>query len=424
MALKAPHLLARLHRKIRRSKKLTRMLLTPRSRLRLVPQSELLTSGGTCVATLLSATTVSAPPTLRCIGQPLAQFDTPRDIAQFPAVRVIRTSTVNVFGHSNFVQTPQGELIHHELFNAATHKTSEEDHQRLHVAPAELTAKVMGAPLNAGTLPIAALFTDAVASNYAHWLTEVLPRIVLYTRHACSKGVPLIVDDGLHANIYESLSIAIGEGRTVYTLPKDCRARVRKLDVVTPTGYVPYAPREPRLPGHSHGVFSPQALQAVRDAFRHLMASPAGATGKHIYVRRNAGLRKLVNDLEISDLLSSAGFTVIAPEELSFSDQVRLFSQAELVIGATGAALANLIFCPPDARVHVLMSQHEEMPYWYWQRIADCVGVNLSYGLGEICAAPEKGFHADFRVELDTIQLVLAELRASHGEVQQQRSAS
>lgn len=424
VALKAPFLLARLHRKLRRSKKLTRLLLTHSApRLRLTSQSEWLKSDGTCVATLLPATPIPAPPVLRCIGPSLVKFDAPHDPTRFPAVQVIRANHVNVYGHSNFMRPPGRQLIHHDLFNPTTHRASEEDHKRLHIHPDERMAQIMGGPLSTRTLPAAAVFTDAVASNYAHWLTEVLPRIVLYTRHACSNGVPLIVDEGLHPNLYESLSIAIGGDRVIYTLPKDRRAQVKALDVVTPTGYVPYASRSPRRPGHSHGVFSPQALWAVRDAFKHLMARPAGAVGKHIYVRRNAGMRKLINDQEISTLLSTAGFTVIAPEELSFSDQVRLFSQAELVIGATGAAMANLIFCPPGARMHVLMAQHEEMPYWYWQRLADCVGVDLSYGLGEICSAHDKGFHADFSVDIGTIQELLGDFHASH-EAQPHRSAS
>lgn len=424
VALTPSLLLARLHRKIRRSKKLTRILLPPSARLQLIGQSGLLKSGGGCVATLLAAAPIPAPPPLRCIGRALVRFSTPKDPAEFPAVQVIRMGPADVFGHSNFLQTPSGQLVHHELFRPATHKASEEDHQRLHIDPSDATAQIIGTPLKTAKLPAAAAFTDAVALNYAHWLTEVLPRIVLYTRHDCSKGVPLIVDEGLHPNIYESLSIAIGGDRVVYTLAKDRRTRVQVLDIVTPTGYVPYASREPRQSGHSHGVFSAQALLAVRDAFQHLMARPVDAVGKYIYVRRNAGLRKLINDQEISNVLSAAGFTIVSPEELSFSDQVRLFSQAEFVIGATGAALANLIFCPAGARVHVLMAQHEEMPYWYWQRLADCVGVDLSYGLGNICAATEKGFHADFMIDLDTIHDVLGDFRAARDPQQHQRSAS
>lgn len=422
VALKVSFLLDRLHRKIRRSKKLTRILLKSSAWLKLVSHTDLLKSGATRVATLLPATSIPALQALRCIGHPLTQCDPPRDPAQFPAIQVIRTGTTDVFGHSNFVRTKSGQLVHHDLFSPLTHKACDEDHRRLLISEGGFTAKIMGAPLSTVTLSAAAVFTDAVASNYAHWLTEVLPRIVLYTRHACSAGIPLIIDDGLHPNIRESLSIAVGEQRVVYTLAKDRRARVKTLDVVTPAGYVPYAPRAPRQPGHSHGVFSPQALRAVRDAFSHLMEPPSDALGKRIYVRRNSGLRKLMNDQEISNLLSASGFTIIAPEELSFSDQVRLFSQAELVIGATGAAMANLIFCPPGARVHVLMAQHEEMPYWYWQRLADCVGVDLSYGLGEVCAALEKGFHADFMVDVDAVDGVLSEFHTSRPI--QQRSAS
>lgn len=417
VALKASPLLARLHRKIRRSKKLTRVLLPPSDRLRLIAQSELTQHGGTCVATLLPASAIPAPPVpLRCIGGTLDCFDAPLDPALFPSVRVIRTGPAVVYGHSSLVQTRGGQLVHHDLFSPTTHKTSEEDHHRLQIDPVALSAQIVGNPLRTRNLHAAALFTDAVASNYAHWLTEVLPRIVLYTRSACSKGIPLIVDEGLHPNIYESLSIAVGKNRLIYTLPKDRLARVRNLDVVTTAGYVPYAPRAPKLPGHSHGVFAPQALRAVRDAFSHLTAKAPSASGRRIYVRRNAGLRKLINDQEISALLSAEGFEIVAPEQLSFSDQVRLFSQAELVIGATGAAMANLIFCPPGARVHVLMARHPEMPYWYWQRLAECVGVDLSYGLGEICAAEERGFHADFKVPLGAIRDALLSFEQSSAE--------
>jgi len=299
-------------------------------------------------------------------------------------------------------------MIHHDLIRPSAHMISEEDHRQLRIDAAHLTCQFVGTPLLTTVLRKAALFTDSVASNYAHWLTEVLPRIALYVRSTSSEDVPLIIDDGLHPNLYESLAIVVGSKRTMYKLPRDRRVHVHQLDVVTPTGYVPYAARPPKRAGHSHGIFSAEALWAVRDACMHLMQPVNQTARKRIYVRRNSGLRKLVNDQQISEVLTAAGFTVIAPEELSFSEQVRLFSQAEFVIGATGAAMANLMFCPPGSRVHVLMAQHEDMPYWYWQRLADCIGIDLSYGLGEVCAAHDKGFHADFTVDINHIGNVLS----------------
>lgn len=414
VTLAAPILLDRLHRKICRSKKLTKLLLNDPTWFQLTSQTVAFEQRGRHMTTLAPESALPLSTSLACFGPPLTRVDRPNDPTHFPAIQVLRFEHAQAYGRSSLIKLQPNHLIHHDLITPATHMISEEDHRQLRIDADNLTCQFAGSPLMTTSLPQAALFTDSVASNYAHWLTEVLPRIALYVRSESSKDLPLIVDDGLHPNLYESLSIVVGPKRTVYKLPLDRRVLVQQLDVVTPTGYVPYAPRPPKRAGHSHGIFSAEALWAVREACKHLMPSVRAATGKRIYVRRNSGLRKLVNDQQISEALTAAGFTVIAPEELSFSEQVRLFSQAELVIGATGAAMANLIFCPPGSRVHVLMAQHEDMPYWYWQRLADCIGIELTYGLGEICAAHDKGFHADFTVDIKHIEDALSNIPAPH----------
>lgn len=421
VTLAAPMLLDRLHRKICRSKKLTKLLLNDPTWFQLTSQTDALTQSGRCMTILAPESALPDATSLACIGPELTGMDRPNDPTHFPAIQVLRFEHAQACGRSSLIKLKRNQLVHHDLITPATHTISEEDHRQLRIDADNLTCQFAGSPLMTATLPQAALFTDSVASNYAHWLTEVLPRIALYVRNKCSKDVPLIVDAGLHPNLYESLSIVVGPERTVFKLPMGRCVHVQQLDLVTPAGYVPYAPRPPKRAGHSHGIFSAEALWAVRDACKQLMHSGRAATGKRIYVRRNSGLRKLVNDQQISNALAAAGFTVIAPEEFSFSEQVRLFSQAELVIGATGAAMANLIFCPPGSRVHVLMAQHEDMPYWYWQRMADCIGIDLTYGLGEICGAHDKGFHADFIVDIKHIEDALRDAQAPRDA--QRRSA-
>lgn len=421
VTLSASKLLDRLHRKIRRSKKLTRLFLGESAWLELTSHTAAMKQGACTMATLAEPAELPPPGKLVCVGPPLIRMALPQDPPQFPAIRVIRLNQVRVFGHSSMVQTRHGQLVHHDLFNPTSHRLSEEDHHRLRIDPLRGKAQMIGAPMQTIALKSAAAFTDSVSSNYAHWLTEVLPRIALYVQAPVSGKKPLIVDAGLHPNLYESLSAVAGHDRTVYLLPRDRRVFVDELDVVTPAGYVPHSVRPPKQPGHSHGVFCAKAVWAVRNACQHLMWPVKKREGLRLYVRRNSGVRKLVNDQEISDALAACGFTVVSPEALTFSEQVRLFSQAELVIGATGAAMANLIFCPQGSRVCVLMAQHEDMPYWYWQRMADCIGVQLSYGLGEICAEHDKGFHADFRVEVRDVMAAIHE--APHTPMAQ-RSAS
>ncbi len=410
VTLAAPKLVERLHRKIRRSKKLTKLVLKDSPWLKLASQAEALALGVRGGATLTQECVLPPSTTLTCFGQPLTRLDPPRDPTHFPAIQVLKVENAVAYGRSSLIRLNSGHLVHHDLFTPATHTLSEEDHRRLRIDVTKFRAQIIGSPMPTGTLPRAALFTDSVASNYAHWLTEVLPRVALYAKSIGSRDTPLIVDAGLHSNLYESLSVVLGEARTVYLLPQDRRVFVRQLDVVTPSGYVPYAPRPPKRTGHSHGIFSAEALWAVRDACKHLMSHPGTSLGKRIYVRRNSGVRKLLNDQQVSNLLVSAGFTIVAPEEFSFSEQVRIFSQAEFVIGATGAAMANLIFCPPGSKMHVLIAQHEDMPYWYWQRLADCIGIDLSYGLGKIFSAQDKGFHADFSVDIKHIEAIISKI--------------
>ena len=45
------------------------------------------------------------------------------------------------------------------------------------------------------------------------------------------------------------------------------------------------------------------------------------------------------------------GFEIHEPEKLSIPDQIRLFREAELVVGLGGAAFFNVVFCRPGTRV-------------------------------------------------------------------------
>ena len=45
------------------------------------------------------------------------------------------------------------------------------------------------------------------------------------------------------------------------------------------------------------------------------------------------------------------GFEVVRPEALGVVEQISLFRHATVVVGATGAAFANCLFCPPAAKI-------------------------------------------------------------------------
>ena len=62
-------------------------------------------------------------------------------------------------------------------------------------------------------------------------------------------------------------------------------------------------------------------------------------------------LRKIINEIEVKELLAKKGFSVVTLSNLSFIDQVNLFQNASHIVGLHGAGFANLTFCNPKTQV-------------------------------------------------------------------------
>ena len=60
---------------------------------------------------------------------------------------------------------------------------------------------------------------------------------------------------------------------------------------------------------------------------------------------------QIINDEDVKTYLKKRGFAVYRVGELNFFEQVNLFQNAKMIIGAHGAAFANLIFCKPNTKV-------------------------------------------------------------------------
>ena len=98
------------------------------------------------------------------------------------------------------------------------------------------------------------------------------------------------------------------------------------------------------------GSLSPHALRFLRERF--LGPTPAQTGRRRIYLsRRLAGRRDILNEDEIRPILESHGIESIAAETMPLREQIALFADAELVVGAHGAGLSNLVFAPPSCRV-------------------------------------------------------------------------
>ena len=113
--------------------------------------------------------------------------------------------------------------------------------------------------------------------------------------------------------------------------------------------------------------------------------------GNRIYVSRNKGrpVRQVINEEELMKCLEPFGFRRIFMEDLDVKDQIRLFSEAEIIITPHGSALAFSTFCSESTTIIELLDKpltelkHYSHIAWYlgfqFARFRDCVpeGENL-----------------------------------------------
>jgi capsular polysaccharide biosynthesis protein len=330
-----------------------------------------------------------------------------------PAVTLAALREVLVRGKSNILTAPEA-IVRHGLIDLATDVLPDEMYGRLLLSEDRGAAEWAPADrFSVGYLPEAAVFTDWIAFNYAHWLTEVLPRITAFVQ-ARGASVPFLVDAELHPNIVQSIHVVAGAEVTLHRLPPDHLVRVGTAYNVSPVGYVPFTLRKQPVETIPHGRFGGRGLRAMTEVLR-AAAGPVEPGRPKLFLRRQSSMRHIVNEAEIADALEARGFVTVRPEGLSLLEQVALYSRAKMIVGATGAAFANLIFCPPDCATVVLMPRFRHTAYWYWRRMAAAAGagpvVHVSGEQIDPIADPfdPLALHRDFRVETrDVLQAVEA----------------
>ncbi len=243
-------------------------------------------------------------------------------------------------------------------------------------------------------IPEAASFTDTASANFAHWLTEILPKIVLFCSQPQFKDVPLILNDGLPASILESARVAAGPERRLYLLSSRYSVKVGRLHLTSSVGYAPAGSRGKRGNNFVEGHFNGHALRQMRHVM-HTAAADFPHCGERLYLRRQSSMRSLLNNDEIEKILEEQGFTSIDTGQMSFLEQVAAMAGARWIVAPGGAALANLMFCKPDTNVVVLAAAKRENAYFYWDNMARPFDVKVSFVLG---ASKDHDIHADYQI--------------------------
>ena len=186
--------------------------------------------------------------------------------------------------------------------------------------------------------------------NWYHWLIEALPRIWLSDRLPDEfRRAPLLlhIDHLKSAAAAESME-ALAIDREIHFFGREEGLDVERMIWIDGAFSLRHHALAPDGSIDHRSRFHP-----VMREFRRLLLS----TQEHevvglprlVFLDRRAAARSYNRDA-VRSMLSERGFVAIDPSELSFSEQMALFSSAETLVGPTGAAWANLLFADSDVK--------------------------------------------------------------------------
>lgn len=228
--------------------------------------------------------------------------------------------------------------------------------------------------------------------NYYHFLTDVLPRLEL-VRRAGIEPTHFVVNDV--APFQRELLERVG-----VSPPQVVRGdHVRADELIVPS-----------LPDN-HLRTPPWVAPWLR---QQLLPDDVGEPKRRLFVRREASrhTRRLNNEAALLAALTPYDVEVIDPGQLPVAEQIRLFAEAEVVVGTHGAGLTNIAFCPPGATVVELFAPDYVNPC-YFNLATTVEGLAYRYVVGDgrpPRAKPMHGVASDVTVDPTLVGRLLEEV--------------
>jgi len=248
-------------------------------------------------------------------------------------------------------------------------------------------------PASAPEIEAGAVFLPWGATfNYGHFVIDALPSLLALEQAGLLAGVPVLAPK-LTAWQRDLIAMAFpGIGLREVEAPV---VRVKRAVFAT---------------SMDHFLHHPNGLVADVAA-RVLERAPAGRGARRVYLsRRGQSMRVMVGEAALETALAARGFTIVRPETLGAAEQVALMRDAQVLVGASGAALANAVFLPKGARVVEIQPLNFTSQ---WVRAA-CRQVGVDWR-GYVCASPaparqapvlarlRRGFKFAFKPPLDDL---------------------
>jgi len=163
---------------------------------------------------------------------------------------------------------------------------------------------------------------NLASKNYYHFITDVVSRLLL------------IIESG------EQIDYIVSSESNLTLLTQILKYLECKVPIFEFKPKTDYVYKNAYLFINDFGIFPWKV-----DLFSKYFCTLNTLSYNLIYISRSdAKVRRIINEGELIDYLSTKGFKAFQMSKLSFHEQVDLFNNAKIVIASHGAGLTNLLF--------------------------------------------------------------------------------
>jgi len=198
-------------------------------------------------------------------------------------------------------------------------------------------------------LPEGVLLSGRNDDNWYHWMVEYLPR-VFQVDSSVPSSAPFIVSSRTPPAGMEALERFAD--REIVVVDAALALEVGQLHVLAPSVQILDTTRVPWCQGLSMNT-------APLHEFRRRLGledQRREGKGRRVFLQRTSSRRGLINQPELAEIATRMGLELVDPSGLSWREQIELFSSSSLVVGASGAVMANYLLMLPGSRVLALTS--------------------------------------------------------------------
>ena len=234
--------------------------------------------------------------------------------------------------------------------------------------------------------------------NYYHLMFEFLVKFKQIELLSLNINIPILVDDVCVEipQYFELFSMLNMNGRDIIVLGKGSRYCIKNLYHISCPNLIPpnFVRDNDVLPDDI--TYDLETIFYLRNTL--IPVSIKSEFPKRIFIsREKVSGRRQFNENEVFETLKKTGFQKIFPENYSISDQIAMFNNAELIIGGSGAAFTNLIFCKEACKVIILSKN--TLPFSGFSTIAAIVGIKVVYFTAPLFKVEDmKDIHESFYI--------------------------